>query len=90
MRVRRTTSSHLGRMCSKQARDGFRWLDGECAGDYLLGDTMTQADVTTGCAYEFVRAAAPELFETLACPRLEALSQRLATLDAFRLTAPVT
>jgi len=75
-------------MCSDQARDGFRWLDGECTGAFLAGERMTQADVTTVAAYEFVRAANLPLFDTFRCPRLEALARRLGELEAFRQTAP--
>ena len=75
-------------MISAQARDGLRWLDSELAGPYLTGAKMTQADVTTFAAYEFVRAANPQLFETLQCAALEALSTRLSQLDAFQRTKP--
>ena len=75
-------------MISDQSRGGFRWLDAGAGEPYLGGERMTQADVTAVCAYEFVRAANPALFETLECPRLDALSARLGELDAFRDTAP--
>lgn len=75
-------------MCSAQSRDGFRWLDDELQDAYLAGDRISQADVTAVCAYEFVRTANRELFESMRCPRLEELSSRLAQLDAFRSTAP--
>lgn len=77
-------------MISDQARDGFAWLDRECAGPYLDGERMTQADVTTVSAYDFVRAANPELFQSFRCPRLDALSERLLAMEAFRETAPET
>jgi glutathione S-transferase len=75
-------------MCAGQARDGFRWLDAQLVGDHLAGERMTQADVTTVAAYEFVRAANTVLFASLECPRLEGLSARLGELEAFRLTLP--
>jgi len=75
-------------MCSGQARDGFRWLDGELTGTYLAGGRLSQADVSTVAAFDFVRVANPALYETFQCPRLEALSARLGELEAFKRTAP--
>ena len=75
-------------MCSGQARDGFRWLDGQLTDTYLAGRHMTQADVSTVVAFDFVRGANPALYETFQCPRLEALSARLGELEAFKQTAP--
>lgn len=75
-------------MISNQARDGMRYLDAEGAQPYLTGEQMTQADVTSVIAYEFVRIANPELFHSFECPRLDALSTRLSALDAFQRTLP--
>lgn len=77
-------------MISAQARDGFRWLDGQLEGPFLAGEAMTQADVSAALAYEFVQMANPELFDSLECPRLGALSERLAELEAFKRTRPDT
>ena len=75
-------------MISEQSRSGFQWLDGQAGSPWLAGSQLTQADLTTASAYEFMRIATPELFATLECPKLEALSQELGTLEAFRETAP--
>jgi len=75
-------------MVSAQARDGFRWLDGELQGPYLTGETISSADVMTFASYEFVRAANPQLFESLQCPRLEVLCNEMSQLDAFQRSAP--
>ena len=75
-------------MCASQARDGFTWLNAALEGPWLLGDEMTQADVTAVCSYDFVRAANPELFATLQCPELDALSERANALPAFESTQP--
>ena len=75
-------------MVSAQACDGFRWLDSELQGPYLSGEKMTSADVMTLAGYEFVRVANPQLFATLECPALQAMSERLSKLDAFQRTKP--
>lgn len=75
-------------MVSDQCRNGFQWLESQAGSPYLTGSRMTQADVSTMAAYEFVRLTNPELFETLHCPALEALSERVTALDAFKKTAP--
>ncbi len=75
-------------MCASQARDGFTWLNAACEGPWLQGDEMTQADVSTVCAYDFVRVVNPELYATLQCPQLDALSQRANELPAFASTRP--
>ena len=75
-------------MCAEQACDGFRWLDGQVRGTWLMGDKMTQADVTTVCAYEFVNVANPELFASFNCPRLDQIANRAQALPAFKATDP--
>jgi len=75
-------------MISEQVRGGLGWLDAEAGEPFLTGERMSQADVTTVCAWEFLRAANPALFASLRCPRLEALSARLSEHDAFARTRP--
>lgn len=77
-------------MCSEQSRGGFQWIDSQAGSPYLAGSDLTQADITTVACYEFVRLANPELFASLQCPKLEALSQALGKTDAFKKTVPPT
>lgn len=71
-----------------QIVQGLAALEAALTGPYLAGDTLTQADVTAICALDGVLIDMPDLFGPGDFPKLRALRDRLADLDAFRLTAP--
>jgi glutathione S-transferase len=49
----------------------------------LLGDTMTQADITTAVVWRFVTYAAPEIAKAESRPALLAFSRRAEALPEF-------
>jgi glutathione S-transferase len=53
-------------------------------GDWLVGDRMTQADITASCVFTFLREALAVGEGACGYPRLAALSQRCEALPAFR------
>jgi glutathione S-transferase len=74
--------------CREQMHGALAELDrlaGARAGDWLVGERMTQADVTATCAFSFLSDAL-KLGEAAAAgyPNLIALSQRCEALPAFR------
>lgn len=73
---------------SRQAKDGFDWLEARVAGTWMWGETMTHLDVSTVCFWEFIRIGAPDLFATLDCPRIADIVARTGEIDAFAKTAP--
>ena len=74
---------------SRQAKDGFDWLEARVKGTWMWGESMTHLDVSTACYWEFIRIAAPDLFATLDCPRIAGIVERAGRLDAFTKTVPV-
>jgi glutathione S-transferase len=77
-------------MVGGQARDALQWVDGQIGGTWLTGESMTQADVTAACVVGFIKATNPELYQSLHCPALVALSERAEALPAFKATTPET
>lgn len=72
----------------EQACNAFAWLDTLDAAPWLMGERMTQADVTTAVTVDFTRLAVPEVMPPGRYPRLDALAARCAELPAFRETRP--
>jgi glutathione S-transferase len=74
--------------CLEQSAAGFLAIEQEASAPWLMGETMTQADVTTVACWDFavrVRAAdAP----ALDCPKLAALSAHANKLPVFAETLP--
>jgi glutathione S-transferase len=76
-------------------------LDGQVAGGlaalesigpdpWLVGSTMTQADVTTAVGVTFLKLMHPHLMPAGRYPRLEALAARCEALPAFQACKPET
>lgn len=76
--------------CEEQARGGLSVLDGALEGrSYLVGDRLTQADVSAVIAYDFARQVLPDRVAPEGrFPNLAAHSAKLNALDAFRGTHP--
>lgn len=72
----------------EQSADGFNAIEREAREPWLMGDTMTQLDVTAVACWDFaVRVRAPDA-PALECPKLAALSAHANTLPAFAQTQP--
>lgn len=54
------------------------------SGDWLFGDQISQADVTTAVAWRFVKHAAPSIADPATRPALEAFGNRAEELPEFR------
>lgn len=74
--------------CDVQAAAGFAALAGRIGTPWAVGDAVTQADVTTVAAWDFVAAAHPTLRERLDGSALDALSEQAGRLPAFADTRP--
>lgn len=55
---------------------------------WLLGERMTQADITVACLMGYISLRAPDVPVAARYPRLAALSARAEALPAFRATKP--
>ncbi|MGK0173439.1 MAG: glutathione S-transferase [Gammaproteobacteria bacterium] len=72
----------------EQSAAGFRAIEHEARAPWLMGQTMTQADVTTVACWDFaVRVRAVDA-PALDCPKLAALSVHANKLPAFAETLP--
>lgn len=76
------------KVCDKQVRDGFIWLNEAYAGPWFTGAEMTQADVTVAVFWLFARARRPRFFAGLGCDRLDDLAERLQETPVFQATMP--
>jgi glutathione S-transferase len=73
--------------CHTQMHAALSELDRLCqarAGEWLVGDRLTQADITATCAYTFLSDALAINRDTLAYPGLAAIAERCEALPEFR------
>ena len=54
------------------------------AGDWLFGEQISQADISTAVAWRFVKHAAPAIADLAARPALEAFGERAEEMPEFR------
>jgi glutathione S-transferase len=71
-----------------QMRAAWSLLEAEFAGDYLVGDRLTQADISAVAGIGFIRYTLPHEWPAGLWPRLEALAARLEASPAF-LAVPI-
>jgi glutathione S-transferase len=72
--------------CSAQMHGGLELLERYCErndGPWLLGDTLTQADITVSCAYTFATEALQLVEAGVRYPRLTAAVARCEALPEF-------
>lgn len=75
--------------CEAQIRDGFEWIDNEINGEWLIGDQMTQADVTLAVFWEFATRIRPRFFADFNCNDIDTVTEKLNSLPAFKETQAV-
>ncbi|MBL8588813.1 MAG: glutathione S-transferase [Methylobacteriaceae bacterium] len=68
-----------------QADAAFAHLDRACAAapDWLVGETLTQADVTLACVWAYAQLVTPDAVPATRYPRIAAHAARCETLPAF-------
>ncbi|MFT5448632.1 MAG: glutathione S-transferase [Gammaproteobacteria bacterium] len=74
--------------CSEQTRGAFEHLDSVLQGDWLNGDKMTQADLTTAIGWQFMAKATPDLKASITAPRIDNLVERMMEMPQFKATVP--
>lgn len=75
--------------CRAQVAGALDALERHTPSPWLLGERMTQADITTATMMGFVRMADPEMLPAGHFPNLEALSERCEALPAFVQNLPL-
>jgi glutathione S-transferase len=74
--------------CSEQVVSGFAHINSSFDSEWIVGDTMTQADVTVAVGWQFMQLATPKLKASIDAPNIDALVERLADTPAFKDTYP--
>mgnify|MGYP001159843385 FL=1 len=58
-------------------------------GDWLVGERMTQADVTLAVFWEFAVRIRPHFFADINCNHIDILTEKMHFLSAFKKTGTV-
>lgn len=67
-----------------QMRQALAMLDARLDGDFLVGDRLTQADISAAVGVGFIRYVLPDEWPAGEYPALERLAARLEVSDAFK------
>ena len=74
--------------CEEQVRAGFGWLNDQFQGKFILGDQMSQADITSAIGWQTLGMGMPGLQASIKAPKLDALVERLMQDPAYASTMP--
>ncbi|MEC8163175.1 MAG: glutathione S-transferase family protein [Pseudomonadota bacterium] len=72
----------------EQTKEGVEALDGMVKGPWMIGDKLTQADVSMVCFWDFIAMHRPASAPALNCPNLSAISERANAMTEFSETRP--
>ena len=72
----------------EQTKDGVRALDEMMKGSWMTGETLTQADISVVCFWDFIAKNRPNSASALDCPNLARLSERANAMPEFAATIP--
>jgi glutathione S-transferase len=72
----------------EQTKDGLESIDSMVKGQWIMGDTITQADVSLVCFWDFIVKNRPEVAPQLNCPNLAKLSKKANLMVEFSSTHP--
>lgn len=72
----------------EQTKDGLQAIDQMTSGPWLIGENLTQADVTMVCFWDFIVKNRPSTAPKLDCPQLEKLAKKANAMPEFSETIP--
>jgi glutathione S-transferase len=72
----------------EQTKDGLESIDSMVKGEWIMGDRITQADVSLVCFWDFIVKHRPETAPQLNCPNLEKISTKANLMIEFSSTIP--
>jgi len=75
--------------CETQIQDGFEWINNEMNGSWLVGNRMTQADLSLAVFWDFATRLRPNFFRDSNYDYIDTLSKNLKKTDAFQDTKPL-
>jgi len=74
--------------CADQARGGFTHLEQQLENDWFVGDKMGQVDISVAIGWQFLGIGTPDLQNSIAAPRIDALLERMMAMPEFSKTIP--
>ena len=72
----------------EQTKDGLDALETMVEGPWVMGENITQADVSIVCFWDFIIKNRPESAPGIKCPKLEEISLKANALKEFAATIP--
>ena len=72
----------------EQTKDGLEVVESMVKGPWIMGNKITQADVSLVCFFDFIVKHRPEIAPRLNCPNLEKISQKANLMIEFSSTNP--
>ena len=72
----------------EQTKDGLEVVESMVKGPWIMGNKITQADVSLVCFFDFIVKHRPETAPQLNCPNLENISKKANFMAEFSSTMP--
>jgi glutathione S-transferase len=72
----------------EQTKDGIEVVESMVKGPWIMGNKITQADVSLVCFFDFIVKHRPETAPQLNCPALESISKKANLMAEFSSTIP--
>ena len=72
----------------EQTKDGLEVVESMVKGPWIMGNKITQADVSLVCFFDFIVKHRPETAPQLICPTLEKISKKANLMAEFSSTIP--
>ena len=72
----------------EQTKDGLEAIESMVKGQWIMGEKITQADVSLVCFWDFIVKHRPETAPQLNCPNLEQISKEANLMVEFSSTIP--
>ena len=72
----------------EQTKEGMEALDAMMKGPWMVGETLTQADISVVCFWDFIVKNRPDSAPAMNCTKLTALSKQANAMPEFAQTIP--
>ena len=72
----------------EQTKDGIEAIEKLVIGPWIMGDDLTQADVSVVCFWDFIKKHRPKSASEINCPQIEKISEMANLKPQFSATSP--
>ena len=72
----------------EQTKDGIEAIEKLVIGPWIMGDDLTQADVSVVCFWDFIKKHRPKSAPEVNCPQIEKISEMANLKPEFSATSP--